>query len=306
MEDNHDIQHKDKSRKLRGVTLIAIGVAVALVVMKAVAWLLTGSVALLGSLIDSVLDLMVSTVNFFVVQHALTPADKEHRFGHGKAEALAAMAQGLIISISALFLGYESFQHFLAPAQMRGVDVGIGVMMVSIVLTLGLVRVQRKVAQETGSLAVAADSAHYKSDLVMNMGVIAAIVLSSYGGFIYADPALGLFVTLILFNSARKILGEAANQLMDHELPDETRAIIKKLIMSHPKTRGLHDLRTRASGTQKFIQCHVELDGKLTLVQAHDISDEIEEIVMATFPEAEVIIHQDPVGHEDVTKLEKS
>lgn len=306
MEDNHDIQHKDKSRKLRGVTLIAIGVAVALVVMKAVAWLLTGSVALLGSLIDSVLDLMVSTVNFFVVQHALTPADKEHRFGHGKAEALAAMAQGLIISISGLFLGYESVQHFLAPAQMRGVDVGIGVMMVSIVLTLGLVRVQRKVAQETGSLAVAADSAHYKSDLVMNMGVIAAIVLSSYGGFIYADPALGLFVTLILFNSARKILGEAANQLMDHELPDETRAIIKKLIMSHPKTRGLHDLRTRASGTQKFIQCHVELDGKLTLVQAHDISDEIEEIVMATFPEAEVIIHQDPVGHEDVTKLEKS
>lgn len=306
IRQNSSLKMGDKANQLRGITLVAIATALALVGMKALAWLATGSIALLGSLIDSILDLMISTVNFFVVQHALTPADREHRFGHGKAEALAALTQGMVISVSAVFLGYESYQRFIEPTPMEGGNIGIAVIVVAIIMTLGLVTMQKKVARDTGSLAIAADSQHYRGDLFMNLGVIGAIVLTTYGGLTYADPVLGVVVMLILLNSAREIFVEAAHQLMDHELPEAERKRIKDIILAHPETKGLHDLRTRASGTQKFIQCHVELDETMTLLQAHDISDEIEENVTIVFPEAEVIIHQDPAGHEELTKLEKS
>ena len=311
MEKNHTISPEKmspekKAAYLRAITLTAIGVALVLVLIKIPAWRVTGSVALLGSLIDSVLDLMISTGNFFVVRHALTPADREHRFGHGKAEALAALGQALVISVSALWLGYESMTRFIAPAPIAHGTVGISVIGVSIVLTLGLVALQRKIARQTGSLAVAADSEHYKGDLAMNLAILAGFGLSIYGGFIYADPILGLVVMLVLLNSAREIIVQSANQLMDHELSDQARKQIKEIIHAHPHVHDMHDLRTRQSGTQKFIQCHVEMDPTLTLMQAHHISDEIEASIMKAFPEAEVLIHQDPAGYEDVSKLEKS
>jgi len=292
--------------KLRFITLAAIAVAVTLIIVKTVAWRMTGSVALLGSLLDSVMDFMISVVNFFVVRHALTPADYEHRFGHGKAEALAALAQGAIIILSALFLVKESIARFFIPQQVTHGLVGISVIAFSIFITLALVYAQRRIAKTTGSIAISADSMHYKGDLYMNLGVIFALILSVYGGARFADPILGMIVAGLLLYNAYKIMLEASNQLMDRELPDHEREKIKAIILSHPQVRGLHDLRTRHAGTQKFIQCHVELDRHIALIHAHDISDAIEARIMEAFPESEVLIHQDPEGYEETTKLERS
>jgi ferrous-iron efflux pump FieF len=194
----------------------------------------------------------------------------------------------------------------LAPVDVQHGEIGIFVIVVSIVLTVGLVLVQRRVAKKTGSIAISADSMHYEGDLYMNVAVILAIALSFYGSISYADPVLGLVVSVLLLNNARHIAMQAGDQLMDRELLDDDREAIKEIIMSHPQVRGLHDLRTRISGTQKFIQCHVELDGDLSLFVAHEISDAIELRVMQSYPEADVIIHQDPAGQEKLTKLEKT
>lgn len=298
--------NREKERQLGFVTALSIGVALTLVLTKAAAWLMTGSVALLGSLMDSFLDLMISTVNFFTVRHALTPADREHRFGHGKAEAMAALGQGAVIGLSAVFLARESFIHFLDPRPLTHGNMGIAVLVFSIFLTLLLVAVQKRTAKKTGSIAVLADSMHYQSDVLMNLAVIGALVLSTHGGIRLADPVLGFAVALILLRSAWRILAEAVDQLMDRELPDADRNAIKRIIRSHPEVRALHDLRTRMSGTRKFIQCHIELDGSLSLFAAHKISDDVEMLIVNAYPEAEVIIHQDPAGYEEVSNLERS
>ncbi len=304
MADTH--QQSDHNQQIRLVTGLAIMVALTLVSIKAIAWVMTGSVALLGSLLDSILDFGISFINFFAVRHAMTPPDYEHRFGHGKAEALAALAQGVIISASALFIIYEAILSFLNPQAIAYGLIGIYVIAISIILTLGLVFIQKRVARRTGSLAVSADSAHYEGDLFMNLAVIGALVASHYGDFYYADPALGVVVAGILFNSARHILQKAARQLMDHELNEETREKIKTIITAHQDVRGIHDLRTRRAGTTIFIQAHIELDGNMSLHRAHDIADAVEKTLMQSFPHAQIILHQDPEGLEKLTTLEAS
>ena len=292
--------------KVRGTALLAIATALFMIVIKAVGWLMTGSVALLGAFLDSVMDLSISVMNFFAIRHAQTPADAEHRFGHGKAEALAALAQATALALAAAFLLYEVWQAFRAPAPITRTDIGVAVLLVSILLTVGLVFVQRRVAARTGSVAISADSAHYAGDVYMNLGVIAALVLSGQFGYVYADPVVGLVVAGLLANSARKIYIEAGNQLMDRELDDDNRDKIKQIVLAHPQVRGVHDLRTRQAGLDCFIQCHIELDGSLPLMEAHEISDVVEEAVMKFFPNAEVLIHLDPVGYEKLTPLECS
>ncbi len=291
-------------RQIRLASGFAVFMALLLIAIKSVAWVMTGSVALLGSLLDSVLDFSISAINFFAISHSLTPADHEHRFGHGKAEALAALAQAAIISVSALFLLSQSVTGFFEPRILNHSWIGVGVISASIVLTLLLVFVQRRVAKNTGSLAIGADSAHYEGDLYMNVAVIAALILNDY--IVYADPALGVVVTLILFNSARGIAIKSFKQLMDHEVNDETRAQIRDIIVSHPDVHDVHDLRTRRSGIQLFIQAHIELDGSITLARAHHISDEVELSLEGVFPDADILLHQDPAGHEELTPLEMS
>ena len=303
---HHNHLDMDAAGKVRGTALLAIFAALVMIIIKAIGWLMTGSVALLGTFLDSVMDLSISVMNFFAIQHAQTPADKEHRFGHGKAEALAALAQATLLLLAAFFLIYETVQAFVSPSPIMQTNIGIGVLVVSIILTIGLVFVQRRVAKSTGSVALLADSAHYAGDIYINLGVIGALILSGYFGFIYADPVLGLVVAGVLANSARQIYVEAGNQLMDRELDDASREKIKAIILSHPEVRGLHDLRTRQAGLGKFIQCHIELDGTLPLLAAHHISDAVEELVMRDFANAEVLIHLDPAGYEDVTPLERS
>ena len=283
-------------RMVRLAIWLAVTVAAFLIIVKAIAWGLSGSVALLGSLLDSLFDFFVSLVNFWAVRHAMTPADKEHRYGHGKVESLAALAQAVIISGSAGFLLYEAAQHALRPQRLDYSQLAIGVMCLAIVLTLGLVFVQRRVARSANSVAIAADSAHYQGDLYMNLGVIAALIMSGVFGWQYADPIMGAIVAAILIYNAWKIGAIAVNQLMDRELEDDIREKIKSIVLNHPEVCGIHDLRTRRSGMQSFAQCHIELDGTLTLAQAHNISDEVEQQVTKAFPHLEVIIHQDPAG----------
>lgn len=316
MSDNHEPENNpaltpdhlglEPGKRVQGTALLAIAVASVMIVLKGGAWVLTGSVALLGSFLDSIMDLSLSVMNFFAIRHAQTPADEEHRFGHGKAEALAALVQGAMLSLAALFLVYESVQAFRSPQVLSETNIGIIVIAISIGLTFGLVLVQRRVAKATNSVAIHADSAHYAGDLYMNMGVLGALVLSGPLGFIYADPVLGVFVAGLLAKSAWEIFTAAADQLMDSELEDASRDKIKQIILSHPDVLGLHDLRTRRAGLSSFIQCHIELDGAMTLNQAHKISDKVEAMVVQAFPGAEVLVHQDPEGHEELTDLEQS
>lgn len=288
-----------KARLMRRATYASVTVAVLLIAAKLAAWLVTDSVAVLASLIDSLLDALASMVNLFAVHHALAPADKEHRFGHGKAEALAGLGQAALIVGSALFLIVESIQRLIAPQPVAYGLAGIGVMVFSILLTGVLVLYQRHVIRSTNSLAISADRLHYLSDLLTNLTVLVALALGSLPGLAWVDAAGALIVAAVVLKSAVDIVRSALDHLMDRELADEERERIKAVIRRHPQAAAMHDLRTRQSGNQIFIQFHLELDPEMPLRQAHRIADEIERELLAVFPGAEVIIHQDPAGIQE-------
>ena len=281
---------------MRAATYASVTVALALIAMKVAAWLMTDSVAMLSSLADSSIDAVASLVTLFAVRHALTPPDREHRFGHGKAEALAGLGQAAFIAASAVFVVFKAGDRLVHPAPVENGVVGIVVMALAIALTLGLVQFQRYVVRRTGSVAVAADSLHYKSDLLMNLGVIAALALSSAFGWHTLDPVFAVGVALYILYGAWTILRNSLDLLMDREFPPEERRKIQEIALAHPEVRAAHDLRTRSSGTRVFIQMHLELDGNLTLHLAHKIADEVEAEIKLVFPDAEVMIHQDPAG----------
>lgn len=294
----------DESARLKRLaTTAAVAVAAFLVAIKIVAWASTGSVALLASLIDSGLDLLASALNMIAVRHALAPADHEHRFGHGKAEALAGLGQSAFVTGSAMFLVAESIDRLIAPTPVENGLVGMGVMLISIVLTLALVLFQRSVMRRTNSLAIAADQLHYAGDLLTNVAVIVAIGLAAWFGWNSADAVGGLFVAAVIAWSAWSIFRASYDQLMDREFDDAERDRVLSVAMAHPEVRAIHDLRTRTSGSGAFIQFHIELDGTMSLFRAHRISDEVEAAVRAAFPMADVIIHQDPEGIEAETAL---
>jgi ferrous-iron efflux pump FieF len=297
---------QSKSRLMRGAAFAAVAVSAVLVVLKAAAYVVTGSVAMMASLADSALDLFASSINLFAIREALTPADREHRFGHGKAEPLAGLAQGAFIAGSATFLVVESIGRIVSP---RGVDhafVGLAVMIISIAAVLGLVVYQRLAVSRTGSIAIRADRIHYLGDLVTNIGVALGITLSSRFGILIADPIVGLGVAVVLAASAWNVFRQSYDQLMDRELPDAERERIKMIVRNHADVRNLHDLRTRAAGICKFIQLHIELDPAISLTRAHEVSDEVEQELIAAFPGAQVIIHQDPAGVERPAPLARS
>lgn len=293
------------ARLMRRATYAAVAAAVVLIAMKSVVYSFTGSVAMLGTLFDSILDGSASILNLFAVRAALVPADDDHRFGHGKAEALAGLGQSTFIFGSAGYITYEAVMRLLNPTPVQNSAAGIAVTVFAIVLTLFLVAYQRHVVSRTRSLAIEADSIHYRGDLLMNLSVIAALVLSGYLGLHWADPVFGLVVAGLIAWSAGKIVMAALDQLMDRELSEEDRERIKTIALEHPEVVNLHDLRTRNAGVHSFIQFHLELDRDITLMAAHRISDEVEKAVMKAFPGAEVIIHQDPAGMEKLTRLQR-
>jgi ferrous-iron efflux pump FieF len=284
---------------MRRATRASIAVAVVMVAVKLGAWLLTDSVSLLSSLLDSLLDLAASVVNLVAVHQALTPADREHRFGHGKAEPLASLGQSAFIAGSALVLLIQALQHLLTPAPVSHADVGLAVMGFAIVVTLVLVRYQNYVVRRTGSLVVSADELHYRSDLVLNGSVIVSLIATNLVGWAAIDPLFGGAIGLWIIYGAWRVAQKAIVQLMDRELPDEARGRIRALALAHPQVRSVHDLRTRAAGPNAFVQVHLEMDGDLTLSEAHRISYAVVGDILTAFPNAEVMIHQDPVGVEE-------
>jgi ferrous-iron efflux pump FieF len=284
---------------MRNATYASVTVAIVLILVKAVAFILTDSVALLSSLIDSMLDAAAAIVNLLAIRQALTPADREHRFGHGKAEALAGLGQSAFIAGSAIFLVIEASHRLFAPRPLHDGAIGTGVMAFSVLVTLVLVFYQRRVTRATGSIAIGADLLHYLGDLLVNGGVILAILLGTELGWVLADPLIAILIAVYIVTSSWYIGRRALDQLMDRELPDEARARIKEIALSNPGVLALHDLRTRAAGPNRFIQLHLEMRPEITLVRAHGIADEVETELHKAFPGSEVIIHQDPAGIDE-------
>ncbi|MCB2079304.1 MAG: cation diffusion facilitator family transporter [Novosphingobium sp.] len=280
----------------RSAALASISVALFLVVLKVWASWTTGSTAMLGSLADTGLDLVASLATLAGVWVAAMPADEKHRFGHGKAEALAAMFQVVLISISALALAFRAVSEFIAGARTEAAAEGIGVSLVAMVATLGLLAWQRHVIARTGSLAISTDHVHYKSDLFLNLAVIAALALDQFAGLAGADPVFGFAIALWLAWSAWGASEQAIEQLMDREWPAEKKARFLEVMARHPDLRGVHDLRTRTSGNQDFVQFHVWVDPNMNVREAHKVMDEIEARLLVEFPDVEILIHPDPEG----------
>ncbi len=291
--------NRDESRNarlMRLATYASVAAAVILIVVKTAAWFLTDSVAVLSSLIDSWLDALASIVTLLAVRHALQPADREHRFGHGKLESLAGLGQSAFIGGSAALLLFEAGHRLYAPSPVSNELVGMGVMVFTIVLTIILVRFQIYVVRTTKSLAISADSLHYKGDILLNGSVLISLAASMILGWSFLDPIFAIAIAGYILWNAWRIVAQSLGVLMDRELPDTDRARIREIALAHSEVRELHDLRSRTSGTMTFIQLHLEMDGDMTLARAHDIADEVEAEIRAAFPEAEVIIHQDPAG----------
>ena len=275
-------------------TYASLITAAVLIGIKLFAYILSDSLSLFSTLIDSTLDGAASFINFFAVRRSLQPATAQYRFGHGKVEALAALGQSAFIAGSSMFLFFSAIHRFYSPQIVEKPTVGVIVMGISIFLTIGLVSFQRYVISRTKSLAISADSLHYFGDILINASVILALILGDWLKWYFIDPLFAIGIGFYILRTSWLISKKALSQLMDHELSEEDRKEIKLTVLSHPKVIGLHDLRTRSSGLRSFIQLHLELEDFIPLIEAHTISDEVESKILTKFPHAEVLIHQDP------------
>jgi len=284
---------------MRRAATASVVVAAVLIAAKVGAWLATDSVAVLSSLLDSLLDAAASLVNLVAVRHALTPADEEHRFGHGKAEPLAGLAQSAFVCGSAVILLMEAVHRFGSPQPVQRPEVGIAVSVLAIVLSAGLVWYQRRVVARTGSVAIAADSLHYGADALLNGAVVAAILIGALLDAPLVDPLFGALISLWILRGAARIARQSFDLLMDRELPPGDRERILRIARARPEVLDVHDLRTRSAGTHIFVQMHIELDADMRLARAHEIADAVEHEIRAAYPNAEIIIHQDPAGIDE-------
>lgn len=279
--------------------IASTSVALILVALKGYASWLTGSAAMLGSLADTTLDLVASLVTLYSVRLAATPADRQHRFGHGKAEAIAAFFQVVLISLSAFWIAVGAVGRLVAGARPEAAETGIAVSVIALVLTLVLITYQQRVIARTGSIAISTDRMHYQSDLLLNMAVIGALAIDHYAGIGGADAIAGIGIALWLLYGAYRASQEAIDQLMDKEWPEERRRAFVELANRHPELRGIHDLRTRTAGNKDFVQFHVWVDPDMTVGEAHRVMDEVEDKLRDAFPGVEILIHPDPSGHID-------
>ncbi|MDG6247953.1 cation diffusion facilitator family transporter, partial [Glaesserella parasuis] len=284
---------KQYNQYVKRAANFAVIVAATLIIAKAFAWWQTGSMAILAAMTDSLVDLFASLTNMLVLRFALQPADDDHTFGHGKAESLAALAQSAFIAGSATFLLLQGIQRLTEPQLVQSSELGVAISLFSIVLTAALVWYQKKVVKLTQSPAIEADSLHYQTDLYMNAAILVAMILNIYG-VIYADAVFAIGIALYILFNAAKMCWEAVQSLLDKALPQEEVDQIWAIALQHPRIIGIHDVKTRRAGAIRFIQLHLELDDHLPLVVAHDITDSLEQKILAAFPHSEVIIHQEP------------
>jgi ferrous-iron efflux pump FieF len=279
--------------------LASVGMALFLLALKGYAAWATGSVAMLGSLADTGLDLLASLVTLYGVKLAAEPADHDHRFGHGKAEALAALFQVALITTSAIGIAWQAIRRLGGAQVNEDAGLGIGVSVVAIAATLVLLAYQRRAIRRTGSVAILADNVHYQSDVMLNVAVIAALVLDQYLGVKGADPVFGILIAAWLAYGAITASGRALDQLMDKEWPEGERQRFLDVAARQPGLKGIHDFRTRRSGAHEFAQFHMEVDRHLTVGAAHDLVENMEDALKRAFPKVEVLIHLDPEGHVD-------
>ena len=285
---------KVQQQLIRVASYCSVATALILIVVKIFSFFMTNSLSLLSSLMDSGLDLGASIVSLIAIHQALVPADKEHRFGHGKAEALGGLAQGIIISLSGIFLLFETVHRLSNPAPLKRLDVGLSVMILSILLTFALIYFQRFVVRKTNSLAVDADNAHYTGDVIMNTGIIISMLFSYLLGWQWMDSLFAFFVALYLFYSAYRIISKVQSVLMDKELPLQMRNEIKKIVLSHKDIKRICDLRTRNAGMKSFVQFSIILNGEHTLRKTHSLCDHLENELKQILPNCEFFIHPEP------------
>lgn len=294
--NHHHIAHGDLTKR---AAIASVSVALFLLALKIFTAAETGSVALLASLADTGFDVLASVLTLFSVRYAAMPADDDHRFGHGKAEALSALLQVVLITVSAILIAWRAIVRLGAQEQTAHPEYGIGVSVIAIVATLALLAYQRQVVRKTGSVAIQADHVHYQSDLLLNVAVIVAILLDTMLNVRGADPLFGIAIALWLSWGAYRAARMALDQLLDREWPEEKRQRFIDVALRHPELRGIHDMRTRSSGAHDFCQFHVWIDPNMTVAAAHRIMDEVEQALMDAFPGVEVLIHPDPEGHKD-------
>ena len=289
----------ENAKLTRSVTLLSVATALALVIVKLVIWLASGSVALMASMADSGLDLVASSATFFAVRYAAAPPDAEHRFGHGKAEAFASLMQAGLVFGSAALIGEEAIRRILSPRPVVESGWAIAVMGLSILMTGALIWAQTRVLRRTGSVAVSADRTHYAADMASNVIALAGIAAAALLGLPDLDAVAALIVAGVLLWGAVAVFREAADQLLDHELPDSSRARIVELVLADSSVFNVHQVRTRASGPVTHIQMHADLDPDLSLEAAHQIVVAAEKRILAQFPAADIIIHPDPKGRAE-------
>ena len=281
-------------RRVRAGT-VSVAVAAALTLLKAVAGFMTGSLSLLASAVDSLTDIFASTVNVLAIRTASRPADESHEYGHEKAESLAGLFQGLVISASGLYLGYESVRRMIEPRPIEDAVIGIAVMVFAALASFLLVRYLRSAARATGSLALAADSLHFSTDVLVNLGVLAALGLIRFTGWTLVDPLISLIISVYIIYASVGVIRESIDNLMDHSLPEDVHERVRAIALHHPEIRGVHDIRTRSAGPRRFIEMHLEIDGSKTLDEAHTAAVSVLREVEVEIPNSKVFVHMDPV-----------
>lgn len=291
------------NRLNRIASLASLCLAAVLIGVKLWAWIVTGSVAMLTSAIDAIVDAGAAVATFAGVRYAARPADRDHRFGHGKGEALAAFVQAMFLAGAAVVLVFQSVERLIHPEPLAHLDLGLWIIIASTIAAAGLVALQSFVARRTASTAISADRAHYLTDIAVNLAVLAAFIVSGLTGWASADPAFALAISGYMLWNVKGITQQALRQLLDRELATAERRRIREAVLAVPGVQALHDLRTRDAGDRVFVEFHLEVDGNLTVTHGHAVSEAAEAAVSALFPSADTVVHIEPAGIAD-TRLD--
>ena len=293
------MNQKNTHLLVRSASIASLLVASTLIVLKYYGWVTTNSVSLLGSLADSLIDFLASVFVFVAISYSILPADAKHRFGYGKSEGLAAFVQSLFIGISGIYVCFEAIKRLLNPSQINQPSTAIWIILVSIVLTLALVMYQKYVVKKSKSIAIESDRYHYLTDTYINLSVLFSIAITGWTRFVFIDALVGLLISGVILYTSVTLLKKSFKILLDQEIQSDDRDRIREIALDHPKVLGFHDLRTRDTGRKYIIQFHLELDPNMSLLESHEITDEVTDNVLKLYPDSELIIHTDPLGIDE-------
>ena len=293
------MNQKNTHLLVRSASIASLLVASTLIVLKYYGWVTTTSVSLLASLADSLIDFLASVFVFVAISYSILPADAKHRFGYGKSEGLAAFVQSLFIGISGIYVCFEAIKRLLNPSQINQPSTAIWIILVSIVLTLALVMYQKYVVKKSKSIAIESDRYHYLTDTYINLSVLFSIAITGWTRFVFIDALVGLLISGVILYTSVTLLKKSFKILLDQEIQSEDRDRIREIALDHPKVLGFHDLRTRDTGRKYIIQFHLELDPNMSLLESHEITDEVTDNVLKLYPDSELIIHTDPLGIDE-------